>query len=110
MAHPNGAPSPRRTIESIDREIEDLEASVSRLARLRHGSLPGIVGMRRTYRAERLIALLLRERAALKAGGRGSVDVSRRELAAARPLALSVKPRPDHQPEAPSSAIRSRRT
>jgi hypothetical protein len=93
MARTYDAPTTRRAIESMDREIEDLVASVSRLARLGHARLPGTVALRRTYRAERLISVLQKQRAALEAGDRGRVEELDRELVALRSLAESVRPR-----------------
>ena len=82
MARTYRASSTPRAVESIDRAIENLEASVRRLARLRHRSLPGAVAMSRTYRAERLISLLRKQRAALEVGDRlRADDLHREELA-----------------------------
>ena len=79
-------------IDYVDRAIEKLEAFVMRMARRGHGRLPGTVAMSRTYRAERMIAVLRKRRSALEAGDESRAEALDREFIALRTHARLLGP------------------
>ncbi len=79
------ASSTPRSVQAVDRTIAELESSVRRMARLRHGHVSSAVALSRTYRAERQIAVLRAQRSALLAG-----DVSRADELHRRFIALGL--------------------